>query len=388
MKKVAQKQVVPYGKTKKLSPAVREIGGLQNTMLLTDIRTLIETCRQRVAVGVNAELTFLYWSVGKRINEEILGNERAEYGEQIVYTLCKQLTSEFGKAWNEKQVRRMMRFASVFPDEQIVASLMRQLSWTHILLVVPIADTLKRDFYIEMCRHERWSVRVLRERIDSALYERTAISKKPEETIANDLALLKKEGKMTPDMVFRDPYFLDFLGLKDTYSEKDFESAIVAELQRFIVEMGTDFAFLARQKRITVGIDDYYLDLLFYHRGLRRLVAVELKLDGFKAEHKAQMELYLRWLDQHERRKGEKKPLGIILCAGKEQELVELLELGRSGIHVAEYLTELPPRELLEQKLLHAIRLARQRFAKTNRCSEKHLRDETFSRKGDCYDTV
>jgi len=210
-------------------------------------------------------------------------------------------------------------------------------------------------------------VRVLRERIDSMLYERTAISRKPEETIANDLVLVKDEGKMTPDMVFRDPYFLDFLGLKDTYSEKDVENAIIAELGRFITEFGTDFAFMSRQKRITVGNTDYYLDLLFYHRNLRRLVAIEIKLDGFKAEHKAQMELYLRWLDQHERRAGEKKPLGIILCAGKEQELVELLELGRSGIHVAEYLTELPPRELLEKKLLQAIRLARQRFGKRQR---------------------
>jgi predicted nuclease of restriction endonuclease-like (RecB) superfamily len=210
-----------------------------------------------------------------------------------------------------------------------------------------------------MCRIERWSVRVLRERIDSMLYERTAISKKPEETIKNDLARLGKSDEMTPELVFRDPYFLDFLGLKDTFSEKDLESAILAELQRFIIECGTDFAFLARQKRITIDNEDYYMDLLFYHRRLRRLIVIELKIGDFKEEYKAQMEIYLRWLSKNDRHDGEGDPLGLILCAGKKQELVELLKLGKSGIHVAEYLTELPPRELLEKKLLEAIKIAR-----------------------------
>ena len=237
------------------------------------------------------------------------------------------------------------------------------MSWSHIKQVLYLTDPLKRDFYIEMSKIERWSVRTLRERIGSMLYERTALSKKPDQTIRDDLALLKNEGKLTPDMVFRDPYFLDYLGLKDTFSEKDLENAILAELQRFITEFGTDFAFLARQKRVTVGSKDYYIDLLFYHRRLRRLVVIELKLEDFQIEHKAQMELYLRWLDKNERREGEDEPLGIILCAGKEQKLVELLELNKSGIHVAEYLTELPPRELLEKKLLSAIQLARQRLA-------------------------
>jgi len=351
---------------KKTNPVTRRNTGSSasksSPMLLTDIRTLIENSRQRVATGVNAELSLLYWSVGKRINEEILGDERAEYGRQILSTLCRELTAEFGKGWSEQQLKQCVWFAKIFPEKQISYTLCNQLNWSHIRLVLPITDPLKRDFYIEMSKIERWSVRVLQERIDSMLYERTALSKKPEKTIKNDLALLKDNGKLTPDMVFRDPYFLDFLGLKDTYSEKDFESAIIAELQSFITELGTDFAFLARQKRITVGKEDYYVDLIFFHRSLRRLIAVELKLADFKYEHKSQMELYLRWLDKHERRKGEDKPLGIILCAGKDHELVELLELGKSGIHVAEYLTELPPRELLEKKLLNAIQTARQRF--------------------------
>jgi len=216
-------------------------------------------------------------------------------------------------------------------------------------------DELKRDFYIEMCKVEKWSVRTFRERINSMLYERTAISKKPEETIKNDLALLQKDQKLSPELVFRDPYFLDFLGLKEFYSEKDLESAILAHLQGFILEFGNDFAFLSRQKRITIDNDDFYIDLLFYHRKLKRLVAIELKLGKFKHEYKSQLELYLRWLDKHEKQEGENTPLGILLCAEKGDEMIELLELGKSGIHVATYLTELPPIEWLKEKLLQSI---------------------------------
>jgi predicted nuclease of restriction endonuclease-like (RecB) superfamily len=336
--------------------------------LLADIRGLIAASRQRVAAGVNAELSLLYWNVGKRTNDEILGNERAEYGKLVIDELCGQLVLEYGRGWGEKQVRRMMQFARVFPEQKNVVSLIRQLSWTHILAVLPIDDPLKRDFYIELCRLERWSVRTLRERIDALLYERTAISKKPAQTIKNDLALLKKTGRMTPDMAFRDPYFLDFLGLTDTYSEKDFENAVLAEVQRFITEFGGGFAFVARQKRITVDNRDYYIDLLFYHRRLRRLVAIELKLGEFEAAHKGQMELYLRWLQKHEEVEGEKEPIGLILCAGKNDEHVELLQLDRSNIRVAQYFTVLPPKRLLQAKFHQAVELAKERLArKTDR---------------------
>ena len=222
-------------------------------------------------------------------------------------------------------------------------------------MILNIKDPIKRDFYTEMCKMEKWSVRVFQDRINSMLYERTLISKKPEETIKNDLKLLQKEQKPSPDLVFKDPYFLDFLGLKDTYSEKDLESIILAQLQSFILEFGNDFAFLSRQKRITIDNDDFYIDLLFYHRKLKRLVAIELKLGKFKHEYKSQLELYLRWLDKHEKQEGENTPLGILLCAEKGDEMIELLELGKSGIHVASYLTELPPMEWLKEKLLQSI---------------------------------
>jgi predicted nuclease of restriction endonuclease-like (RecB) superfamily len=236
------------------------------------------------------------------------------------------------------------------------------LSWSHFVEIIPLKDDLQRNFYAEMCRIERWSVRTLREKISGMLFERTAISKKPEDLVKQEIAALRDEDKLTPDLVFRDPYFLDFLGLKDSYSEKDLETAILREMEGFILELGAGFSFVARQKRITVDDEDYYLDLLFFHRKLKRLIAIELKLGKFRAAYKGQMELYLRWLEKYEREPGEKSPLGLILCAGKASEQIELLQLDESGIKVAEYMTELPKRELLEQKLHKAVKTARKRL--------------------------
>lgn len=333
-----------------------------STPLLADIRALIEGARQRVASAVNAELTQLYWHIGRRINTELLQGERAAYGKQVVAELAKQLMAEFGKGWSERQLRYCLRVAEAFPDTEILHTLCSQLSWSHLRLIIQIEDPLKRDFYIEICRLEHWSVRQLHERISSLLFERTAISKKPEETIRQDLKQLREQGQLSPDLTFRDPYVLDFLGLSDRYSEKDLESAILAELQRFIIELGSDFAFMARQKRITIDNRDYYIDLLFYHRRLRRLVAIDLKLGEFEAAYKGQMELYLRFLEKHEQMEGEATPIGLILCTGKNAEHVELLQLPQSNIRVADYLTLLPPRETLQAKLHLSIELARQKL--------------------------
>jgi len=330
--------------------------------LAADVRSMIEQTREGVARTVNAGMTLLYWRIGKRIQTEILGNQRAEYGDEIVATLSRQLVDEFGKGFSEKSLRRMLQFAEVFSQSAIVATLSRQLAWSHFKEIIPLKDDLARDFYAEMCRIERWSVRTLRSKIDSMLYERTAISKKPEEVAKAELAALRAEDKLTPDLVFRDPYILDFLGLKDRYLEKDLEDAILRELETFLLELGNGFAFLGRQTRIQIDSDDFYLDLLFYHRPLKRLIAIDLKLGDFKAEYKGQMELYLRWLAKHEQQPGEDSPLGIILCAGKKTEQIELLELDQSGIHVAEYLTALPPRELLQQKLHAAIEISKARL--------------------------
>jgi predicted nuclease of restriction endonuclease-like (RecB) superfamily len=332
-------------------------------LVTTEVKQLIEQSRQNVAVAVNAEITLLYWNIGKRINQEVLNFNRAEYGKQVVATLSQQLTQEYGSGWSEKQLLHCIRFAETFPEEQIVSTLWRQLSWSHIKIVIYMEDILKRSFYIEMCKLEKWSVRVFQERIRSMLYERTAISKKPEQTIINDLELLKSEQKVSPDLIFRDPYFLDFLGLADTYSEKDLETSIIVELQRFITEMGSDFAFLARQKRITIDNRDYYIDLLFYHRRLKCLVAIDLKIGEFEAGFKGQMELYLRYLEKYEQVEGENTPIGLILCTGKNEEHVELLQLDKSNIRVADYLTALPPQKLLREKLHKAVEIAQQRLS-------------------------
>jgi predicted nuclease of restriction endonuclease-like (RecB) superfamily len=272
------------------------------------------------------------------------------------------LVPEFGRGFSDKALRHMVRFAEAFPQPEIVSALSRQLAWSHFKEIIYLKGDLKRDFYAEMCRVKRWSVRTLRQKIDGMLYERTALSKKPEKLIRQELQSLRAEDTVTPDFVFQDPYLLDFLGLKDTYSEKDLEAALLREIERFLLELGAGFAFVERQKRITLDGDDYYMDLLFYHRGLRRLVVIELKLGDFKPADSGQVELYLRWLDRHERQPGEEPPLAIILCAGKKRETVEYLNLGRSGIHVAEYLTELPPREVLRERFHKAVAMARARL--------------------------
>lgn len=332
-------------------------------LLLRDIRTLIETARVRAAAAVNSEMVTLYWSIGERIRKDILASQRAAYGEQIVHALSEQLTADYGSGFGRTNLFYMIRFSETFPDGRIVRALSEQLSWTHFRQIIYLDNPLQREFYAQMCRVERWSTRTLHEKIQGMLYERTAISKRPGDLVRKELAALRNEDRISPDLVFRDPYLLDFLGLKDAYSERDLETAILRDLEQFLLELGSDFSFIARQKRITVDNEDYYLDLLFFHRRLRRLLAVDLKLGRFRAADKGQMELYLRWLERHERQPGEESPLGLILCAGKSDEHVELLQLERSGIRVAGYLTELPPREVLEQRLHEALRTAQERFS-------------------------
>ncbi len=332
------------------------------TSILADVRQLIEQSKQRAAVAVNAELTRLYWQIGQRIQQEILQGQRAEYGKGIVAKLSKQLSAEYGQGWGGRHLWYCIRFAETFNDSNILHTVCSELSWSHLRLMLAVDDDLKRDFYVELCRLEKWSVRQLQERMKSMLYERTAISRQPDETIRHDLQVLREQGRLSADLAFRDPYVLDFLGLADTYSEKDLESAIVAELQRVIIELGSDFAFMARQKRITIDERDYYIDLLFYHRRLRCLVAIELKIGEFEAAYKGQMELYLRYLEKYEQLDGENTPIGLILCTGKNHEHVELLQLDKSNIRVADYLTLLPPKEVLEEKLHRSIERARQRM--------------------------
>ena len=330
--------------------------------LFEEVRQLIDAAKQRAAVAVNAELTLLYWNIGRRIRTEVLQEQRGAYGTQAIASLSQQLTQTYGRGWSEKQLRHCLHFAEIFTDEAIISALRRQLTWTHFKTLMYIDNPLKRDFYTEICRIEGWSSRQLRERVDSMLYERTALSRKPEDAIRQDLAKLRQDQQLSPEVLFKDPYVLDFLDLGDRYLETDLENAILREMERFLLEMGAGFTFVARQKRLQIDDDDFYIDLLFYNHKLKRLVAIELKLGNFRPEYKSQMELYLRWLSKHDQEPDEEPPLGIILCAGKKQEQIELLELNKSGIHVAEYLTVLPPKEVLQAKLQDAIATARYRL--------------------------
>jgi len=227
-------------------------------------------------------------------------------------------------------------------------------------MLIYIDDPLRREFYLGMCVTEHWSTRVLSGRVDSMLYERTSLSKQPKVLIKKELEMLET-GDITPSVILKDPYVLDFLELNDHYLEKDFEDAILRDIEQFIMELGIGFSFIARQKVIQIDGEDFKIDLLFYNRKLKQLVAIELKIGKFKASYKGQMELYLKWLEKHEKEEYEKSPIGIILCADKKNEQIELLELDKSNIHVAEYLTVLPPKELLAAKLHDALVYAREK---------------------------
>ena len=334
--------------------------------LLDDVRGMIVQARQNVARSVNSTLVLLYWNVGCRVREDVLKRKRAEYGKQILPALSAKLQEEFGRGWGQRNLAYMVRFAEAFADEQILHALCARLSWSHFRLITYIGDPLKRDFYAEMCRVEQWSTRTLEKKIAGMLYERTALAKKPQKVIRQELATLRQQDQLTPDLVFKDPYFLDFLNLNDRYIERDVEDAILREMEQFILELGVGFSFLARQKRMQLEDEDVYLDLLFFHRKLRRLVAIDLKLGPFKAAYKGQMELYLRWLEENEQQPGEGPPIGLILCAGKSEEKIRLLRLDQGSIRVAAYMTELPSRKLLEKKLHEAVKVARQHM-KTER---------------------
>jgi predicted nuclease of restriction endonuclease-like (RecB) superfamily len=319
--------------------------------LFGELSLLIEQSRQHVAIQANSALTVLFWHIGKRINEEVLQHKRAEHGKQIVSTLSTQLKNSYGKNFELRNLRRMMQFADEFTELQIVVPLSRQLSWSHFVELLPLKTQEARMFYAQTAATQLLGIRDLRRQIAAKAYER------------NEIANLQIAGSgNVPENIFKDPYFLDFAGLQNTYLEKDLEQAILRELETFILELGKGFAFVERQKRMIIDGEDFYLDLLFYHRHLKRLVAVELKLGKFEARHKGQMELYLKWLNRYEKAAGENTPVGLILCAESSREQVELLEMSKDGIVVAEYWTELPPKKELQKKIHRLLIEARERI--------------------------
>ncbi|MBR1514624.1 MAG: DUF1016 family protein [Bacteroidales bacterium] len=332
--------------------------------LFTDVCNIIDNTRTRIATYLNSEVCMTNWHVGCRIKEEVLLNKRAEYGKQVLLNLSARLTDRYGKGWSVYTLQHCVRAAYTFSEEEILYAVRTQFTWTHLRSLMSIKDPLARRFYMDMCQIEHWDTRTLDKQIENQLYERTAISRRPEDVIKQQLQQVEETQSLVPDLVFRSSYFLDILGLPDVFSEKDLENAILSQIQQFINELGTDFAFLARQKRITVDATDYYIDLLFYHRGLRRLVAIDLKLGKFRPEYEGQMLLYLRYLNKNERREGEESPIGLILCSEGNTEHVEYLMLEEnSPIRVAQYYTQLPDKKLLAEKLQRAIAIAKEHYA-------------------------
>ncbi len=321
--------------------------------LIDQVSALIEQAQVFVATQVNATLTLRNWYIGRMIDVEVLKEGRADYDQEIVATLARELAGRYGRSFSRANLYRMLQFARTFPDLEVVATLSRELSWSHFHTLLPVGTPEARAFYIDQAVSARLSVRALRDLIGRQGFERREI--------ANVQAPVDS---MVPTDSFRDPYLLDFLGLKDAYAERDLEEAIVRDMESFLLEVGSGWGFVARQKRMTVGNDDFYLDLLFYSRPLRRLIAVELKLGRFKPSHKGQMELYLKWLDQHERLEGEEAPLGLILCTETSRDQIELLELHKDGIVVAEYWTTLPPKAELQARIQAVYREARERIAR------------------------
>jgi predicted nuclease of restriction endonuclease-like (RecB) superfamily len=326
--------------------------------LFKEVCQIIDGSRYRIASTVNAEVCLMNWYIGKQIKEDVLYSRRAEYGKEIIKNLAIKLTERYGKGWSDRKLLHCIRSAYTFTEEEIVYAVRTQLTWTHLRSIMFIEDELKRKFYLEMSRIEHWDTRTLDQKIDGMLYERTALSRKPEELIKQELQQIEATNSLSPDVVFRSSYFLDALGLSDSYSEKDLEDAILLNVQLFIKEMGSDFAFLDRQKRITVDAVDYRIDLLFFHRSLRRLVVIDLKLGKFKPEYEGQMLLYLRYINKNERKEGEESPIGLILCSEGNTEHIEYFMLEDSNIKVAQYYTQLPDKKLLSEKLNKAIAIA------------------------------
>lgn len=331
----------------------------QTNNLYQVISRLIVDAKSRVAITANTELALLYYHVGVYINEFILEGNRAAYGKQIIGNLSSKLTNNFGKGWSHKQLLHCLRAAESFTEDQIVSALRRQLSWTHLKTISYEDNSIKRKFYLEMSISHKWNTRILAEQIDKMLFERTVISKEKDIEINNALTELNEKDLINPELIFKNTYVLDFLNLPNNYSEKDLETALVGNLQDFILELGAGFAFLERQKRISIDAIDYHLDLLFFHRKLKRLVAIDLKLGKFKPKYKAQMELYLRWLQKNEMQNGEEKPIGLLLCSEGNSEHIELLMLDEKEIKVAQHLTELPSKEWFADKLHMALAIAK-----------------------------
>jgi len=326
---------------------------IEEVQIFKHVEKIIETRKSRAGAYANQEVTLMYWEIGHYINSIILDGNRAAYGKRIVTTLSSQLMVKYGKTFDVHNLRRMMRFADRFSDFAIVTTLSSQLTWSHFIDILPVKTEEGRLYYANDVAQRNLSVQELRRQISRKAYERREIANT---RIQNNSTV--------PFNVFRDPYLLDVLGLKENFAESDLEKAILVELEKFILEFGHGLAFVDRQKRMTLEGDDHTLDLLFYSRPLKRLIAIELKLERFRPGFKGQMEFYLKWLNRFEREDGENEPIGLILCPSANRGVLELLEMDKSGIAVAEFWTTMPPKAEFERRINEIMQEAKERLAR------------------------
>jgi len=324
--------------------------------LFNKISTLIEQSRRVIFNHANSTNIFLFWEIGNHINIDILENKRGDYGKKIVSHIATQLTQKYGRSFESRNLRRMMQFAEQFSDFEIVSQPATQLSWACFIEILPLKTKEAKLFYLNEATRGLMSRNDMRRMINRKTFERKEIA---------DTQI--SPSSPIPIGTFKDPYLFDVLGIKDEYLEADLEEAIIREIEKFILEFGKGFTFVERQKRMIIDGQDFKIDLLMYNRRLKRLVAIELKKGEFQYAYSAQMKLYLKWLSRYGREEGENEPIGVILCAGgNHREQIELLEMDKDGIMVAEYWTTLPPKDEFEQKIQTILTETRERVTQRN----------------------
>lgn len=365
--------------------AINPIEGYDS--IVSELSDLIESARRVSARSVNAVMTASYWEIGRRIVEsEQRGKKRAGYGEALLERLAADLTAKFGRGFGARNLWLMRRFFVHWPEDQILQTVSAEsqsvnkgplksseivqtssaessfkrlkqlvryfpLPWSHYVRLMGISSGEARRFYETEALRCGWSVRQLDRQISSQFYERTALSR-------NKVSMLKKAGKaepgdlLTPEEEIKDPFVLEFLGLRDEYSESDLEEALILHLEAFLLELGGDFAFVARQRRLRIGDEWYRVDLLFFHRKLRSLVVIDLKLGRFTHADVGQMHLYLNYAKEHWVHEEENPPVGVILCAQKDEAVAHYaLEGLPNKVLAREYMTVLPSEESLAQEI-------------------------------------
>jgi predicted nuclease of restriction endonuclease-like (RecB) superfamily len=315
----------------------------------SSILTLIKTARERIIKTVNTEIIDLYWQIGKEVSEKAENNG---WGKSVVEELSTQITANFGnlRGFSPQNIWRMKQFYETYKDNQILSALLRELSWTNNLIIMSRTKSdEEREYYLRLCTQNNYSSRELERQIDAMRYERAAISEEKSKNLP-----VKQEIKGQ----FLDSYVLDFLNLPETHPESTLQKAIIQNMKKFVLEIGKDFTFVDEEFRVQVGNSDFFIDLLFYHRGLSCLVAFELKVTSFKPEYIGKMNFYLEALDRDHKKDSENPSVGIILCADKDDEVVEYaLQRNLSPVLVAEYTAKLPDKKLLQNKLHELKRL-------------------------------